>query len=625
MDNQDQHAGAPAEPESLEQTGLGATLVEHLIIKILYFRGELYGQDLCQAMALKFSVIQDVLEALILQHQIQVKRSLGVGRISSLLSLTESGRSRAREYLDANQYAGAAPVPMDQYAEMVRAQRPREGWLTKEALRKSFGSMVITERLLSQVGPAVSAANSLLLYGKPGDGKTFLVEQLNNLEGSPVFLPYAIECQGNIIQVFDPIFHQRLDAEEQPSVLTIAVERSHDRRWVKCKRPFIVSGGELSLEMLDLRYNATSKIYEAPFQLKANNGIYLVDDFGRQHATPAEVLNRWIVPMERRVDYLSFLTGGKMTVPFETFLVFSTNLNPSNLGDEAFLRRIQYKLLLHSPSEAEFAQIFERACAARRLPSSPGLLGRFLEKRFRRTAKPLRRCHPRDLLFHALNLIHFEKLPHTLNDEILDRAFESCFVEDGETAAPAPQASAAPAPLPSATLAPLPSAAPAPLPSATPAPLPSAAPAPLPSAARAPLPSATPAPLPSATPAPLPSEAPDLATHASRIPSVFGRLCFLAGHREESGPGGDARTPASLHLQAFQNWLGLTLEQKSRDLTVYTSVAANRARVSGDRADFIGRLTPAGFLAAEAELFANGLNTLLDICTLNGVADLAAA
>lgn len=437
MDIQDEGIIAPLEPESLDQTGLAATLLEQLVLKILYFRGDLYGQDLCQALGLKFSVIQDLLEALILQHHVQVKRSLGMGRIASLLTLTESGRNRARESLDTGQYSGTAPVPLAQYAEMVNRQRPRDGWLTKEALRQAFGGMVITERLLSQVGPAVSSANSLLLYGKPGDGKTFLVEQLNKLEASPVFVPYAIECQGNIIQVFDPIYHQVIE-EEPPSVLTIAVERSHDRRWVKCKRPFIVSGGELSLDMLDLRHNRTSKIYEAPFQLKANNGIYLIDDFGRQRATPAEVLNRWIVPMERRVDYLNFLTGGKMTAPFETFLVFSTNLNPSSLGDEAFLRRIQYKMLLRGPSDGEFSEIFQRACTARKIPCAPGVLDRFLDKHFRRTGKPLRRCQPRDLLFHALNLIHFEKLPHVLNDEILDRAFESCFGEEEET--PAPQA-----------------------------------------------------------------------------------------------------------------------------------------------------------------------------------------
>src|SRR4051794_21625842 len=339
---------APPEPESLEQTGLAESTVEHLIIKILYFRGDLYGQDLSEAIGLKFSVIQEVVESLKLRHHIQIKKSLGVGNVAALFTLTDAGRTRAREHLESNQYSGPAPVPLEQYIEMVRQQRPREGWLTKEALARAFKGMVLTERILSQIGPAVSSANSLLLYGKPGDGKTFLIESLANLESAPIFLPYAIECQGNIVQLYDPIYHQRVDAEEEPSVLAVSVERAYDRRWAKCKRPFIVSGGELTMDMLDLRYNETSKVYEAPFQLKANNGIYLIDDFGRQRATPAEVLNRWIVPMERRSDYLSFLTGGKMTVPFEAFLVFSTNLRPEQLGDEAFLRRIQYKMLVRN-------------------------------------------------------------------------------------------------------------------------------------------------------------------------------------------------------------------------------------------------------------------------------------
>src|SRR5581483_5359300 len=299
--------------------------------------------------------------------------------------------------------------------------------------------MVVTERLVSQVGPAVSASNSLLIYGKPGDGKTFLIESLANLESSLIYLPYAIECQGNIIQVYDPIYHHAVGEEDpEPSVLTVSMAPGRDRRWIRCKRPFIVSGGELSLDMLDLRFNNTSKIYEAPFQLKANNGIYLVDDFGRQRATPAEVLNRWIVPMERRVDYLSFLTGGKMSVPFETFLVFSTNLNPADLGDEAFLRRIQYKMLLKGPAENEFIRIFESFCTTRKIPFTRELISRFIDRHYRRTGKAFRRCHPRDVLSHALNLIHFEKLPFELNDEILGRAFESCFVQeqDGE---PAPQ------------------------------------------------------------------------------------------------------------------------------------------------------------------------------------------
>ncbi len=441
----------PREPESIEETGLSETTIEHLILKILYFRGELYGQELSNAIGLKFSVIQDVVETLKLSHHVVVKRSMGMGSVGSLLALSEAGRARAREHLEANQYAGVAPVPADQYAEVVRQQRQRDGWLTKEALADALKGMVITERTLAQIGPAVAASKSLLIYGKPGDGKTFLIESLNNLEGSPVYLPHAIECQGNIIQVYDPIYHNAIEEEEEPSVLTVSVERRHDRRWIKCKRPFIVSGGELSLDMLDLRFNATSKVYEAPFQLKANNGIYLIDDFGRQRATPAEVLNRWIVPMERRVDYLSFLTGGKMTAPFETFLVFSTNLNPDDLGDEAFLRRIQYKMLLRGPDEGEFIQIFERFCAQNNIPCPAGLPHRFIDRYFRSTGKALRRCHPRDVLSHALNLIHFEKLPFELNDAILSRAFESCFVQEQEiqpqAQAPSPAPAQVPAPM----------------------------------------------------------------------------------------------------------------------------------------------------------------------------------
>lgn len=420
------------EPESIEQTGLAETMLEQLIVKILYFRGDLYGQDLSSAIGLKFSVIGELVESLKLRHEVVVKRSMGMGAVGSLLALTEAGRERAREYLEANQYAGIAPVPIAQYVDVVRRQKHQDGWLTKEALAQALSGLVISERTLAQVGPAVSSNNSLLVYGKPGDGKTFLIESLANLETSPVFLPYALECQGNIIQVYDPIYHNAIPGETEPSVLTVSLERGPDKRWIKCKRPFIVSGGELSLDMLDLRFNSTSKIYEAPFQLKANNGIYLVDDFGRQRATPAEVLNRWIVPMERRIDYLKFNGGGKMTVPFEAFLVFSTNLKPDQLGDEAFLRRIQYKMFLRSPDEHEFRSIFRNFCESRQLAYDDALVSRFIENHYRRSGRPFRRCHPRDVISHAIDLIRFERLPFALTEDLLDRAFETCFLEDEE-------------------------------------------------------------------------------------------------------------------------------------------------------------------------------------------------
>jgi predicted ATPase with chaperone activity len=556
----------PREPASLEDTGLAESTLERLILNTLYFRGDLYGQDLSSAIGLRFSVLQEVLESLKLRHLVQIKRSLGVAGVGSQFALTDAGRSHARDGLETNQYIGPAPVPLDQYMVQVRRQRPREGWLTKAALAKALSGMVITRQALAQVGPAVSSCKSLLVYGKPGDGKTFLIESLNNLESTPVFVPYAIECQGNIIQVFDPIYHQPIEKEPEPSVFAIAKESPYDRRWAKCVRPFIVSGGELSLDMLDLRFNHNSKVYEAPFQLKANSGIYLIDDFGRQRATPAEVLNRWIVPMERRVDYLSFMTGGKMTVPFETFLVFSTNLNPEDIGDEAFLRRIQYKMLLRGPSVSEFSTIFKAFCAGKGLPCPPGLVDRFVERRYKKTGKPFRRCHPRDVLTHALNLIHFERLPLELTHELLDRAFESCFVQEHEEAADDVVV----------------------------------------------------------VNEPIQSCEDFWSQQALEIPAALGRMAYAAAFKDRTTGQYSSPTPndydqaencrvlQNLHSTAFREWLNRTLEQRSRDLADYLSTPEGRsAYLSFGQRELVAILVPADAQRHEKQLFQTDFTAVL--------------
>lgn len=419
----------PPIPESLEETGVPLSILEHLILKYLYFRGELVGRDIAGLLGFPFSLIDETMESFKRQHFVAVRKSLGIGNISGVFTLTEAGRALAREFLENNQYSGPAPVPLYQYTEVVRRQRLRDNWLSPELLQVAFKHLVVEADILAQIGPAVNAHKSFLIYGQPGNGKTALAESLFRVDTEPIYLPYAIECQGNIIQVYDPIYHHKID-DQTSLVSALSDAQPHDGRWFRCKRPFIITGGELTLDMLDLSFNQHSKVYDAPFQLKANNGIYLIDDFGRQKASPAEILNRWIVPMEKHVDYLSFQAGGKMTVPFEAFLIFSTNLRPDQLGDEAFLRRIQYKMFLRSPKAPEFIQIFERYCRDKQILCPQGLAQSFVHKHYIQGNRKFRRCHPRDVISHAVDILHFERKPLALTAEVLDRAFQSCFIEN---------------------------------------------------------------------------------------------------------------------------------------------------------------------------------------------------
>jgi hypothetical protein len=422
-------AVTPPVPEALGELGIPGAIIEQLILKYLYFRGELIGREIAALLGLTFSLIDDFLESMKRQHHVGVKKSLGMGNMSAVFALTEAGRSLTREHLENNQYAGPAPVPLYQYSEVVRLQRLKENWLSPELLSKAFQHLVVEPDVLAKIGPAVNSNKSFLLYGQPGNGKTALAESLFRVETEPIFVPYALECQGNIIQLYDPIYHHKIEDQEL-STSALSTDLPWDGRWFRCKRPFIITGGELGLDMLDLSYNKHSKVYDAPFQLKANNGIYLIDDFGRQKATPAEILNRWIVPMERHVDYLSFQAGGKVTVPFEAFLIFSTNLRPESLGDEAFLRRIQYKMFLRSPRAPEFMLIFERCAKDRQVECPAGLVEAFVRKHYVEGGQRFRRCHPRDVIAHAIDIINFERLPPVLTEDVIDRAFVTCFVED---------------------------------------------------------------------------------------------------------------------------------------------------------------------------------------------------
>lgn len=417
---------APPIPEQLEDTGLASSLVEQLILKTVYHRGETIGRDLAHSLGLPFSAIAPLIEIFRRRRMLYAKGSLGIGDISTVFALSDEGRTRARACIEENHYSGPAPVPLAAYAEAVRKQRYPDSWLTRERLEAAYSHMVLPEEVLNRLGPALNSGKSLLLYGQPGNGKTHLAHAVASIEAPPVFVPYAVEAAGNIIQVYDPAYHARIGGADdwQPE--------GYDGRWARCKRPFIAAGSELTLERLETAYNKEAKVYDAPLQMRANNGVLLIDDFGRQKITGAELLNRWISPMERGVDVLSFQTGMKLEIPFEVFLIFSTNLPPSRIADEAFLRRIEYKLLLKDPGKDEFAAIFRRVCASKGLACPEPLLGRFIDKHYGKVAKPFRRCHPRSIVSHALDTIHFARLPRELNEELLDQAFRSCFLETGD-------------------------------------------------------------------------------------------------------------------------------------------------------------------------------------------------
>jgi hypothetical protein len=377
-------------------------------------------------MGLLFSVLEPFLEHFRRNRLVEPKSSTGMGPISTIFALTESGRTYAKQAMEYCQYAGPAPVPLRVYTKAVMDQKLKGGWLSKAMLHEALGNMVLTPSILGQIGPAVNSYSTFLVYGQPGNGKTYLAESLVNLPISDIYMPYALECNGQIIQVFDPVYHKpKRDENASP----IAQATGADGRWFRTKRPFITSGGELAMDSLDLSFSQTTKMYDAPLHVKANNGIYLIDDFGRQRATPAEVLNRWIVPMEKRVDFLTLQTGGKVAIPFECLLVFSTNLKPDQLGDEAFLRRIKYKMLMKSPDQKEFEEIFRGVCKKVGFDFPADVFDRFIQHRYMETSKKFRRCHPRDLLNHALDYIQFEKLPMKLTDDVLSHAYESTFVD----------------------------------------------------------------------------------------------------------------------------------------------------------------------------------------------------
>jgi hypothetical protein len=422
-------ASAPALPRTLDDTGLSAEFIEHLLIKTLY-GGEATGHALADKMRLPFGILEPLVERLRHEQQIEVRGASGSGSAAYRYALTDLGRDRARQYLDVNHYIGPAPVPLEQYVAEMRALAGVRGYIDHERLQRGFSHLVVNDGVLEQLGPAINAGKAVFLYGSPGNGKTVIAEGMGRALGGEMYMPHALSVDGQIITMFDPINHHSLEADAATSSVIAAAPR--DRRWVCIRRPVVMVGGELTLDMLDLTFNPIAKFYEAPLQLKANGGVFLVDDFGRQRISPQDLLNRWIVPLESRVDYLTLHTGKKFQIPFDVLIVFATNLNPKSLADEAFLRRIPYKIPIVDPSLDEFSRIFELNCLRRQLKFHQVMVAYLHRRHYGPAHRPLRACHPRDLLDQVTALCRYRGIQPTITRELLDRACASYFVDEPE-------------------------------------------------------------------------------------------------------------------------------------------------------------------------------------------------
>jgi predicted ATPase with chaperone activity len=426
----------PPQVTSLEDTGLNPLWLQDLVLKVLYFRGYLSGFKIAEEIALPFAGVADqILVALKADKLIEVKSSQGgLGEGAYTYGITGAGIQRAREALERSQYAGPAPVPFEVYNEAIRRQKSGRMTVTTRTMRQILSQLVISESTFQRLGPALNSGSSIFMYGPPGNGKTSIARAFGNLVLSQdMYIPHALYLDGQVIKVYDAVSHKLAsDAKSGTPGTTTGNLRSNarrDPRWIKVRRPFIMTGGELTLEGLDLVYDDTHKFYEAPFQVKANGGILLIDDFGRQQVRPRDLLNRWIVPLENRVDYLTLHNGRKVEVPFDVLIVFSTNLPPKDLVDEAFLRRLRHKIEIGDPSYEEYREIFKRVADAKKVEYSDQGLAYLLQEWYIKRNRKLRASHPRDLCDQILDISGYLSAPPVMNREMIDRAAQAYFVD----------------------------------------------------------------------------------------------------------------------------------------------------------------------------------------------------
>jgi energy-coupling factor transporter ATP-binding protein EcfA2 len=408
-------AYCPPIPETPEDLDLPHGLVVDLVLRRTYTTGHSTLQGLSQALKLSPILMENIFRELRAEQLIEVKGMLGN---DYSFVLTQNGRKLAGERFQICHYAGAAPVSIRQYHKATKIQAAKVK-IDRRSLRQAFSDLVLTDRLLDQLGPAIISQSSIFMYGPTGSGKTSLAERMLRVYQDAILVPYAVEVDRQIIQLYDPVVHDTIQTPDQEI----------DPRWVLCRRPCVVAGGELTPNMLELRLDEATGIYAAPIQMKANNGILVIDDFGRQLMSPRELLNRWIVPLDRRVDYLSLRYGVKFQIPFETLVVFATNLDPRELADEAFLRRLQNKVFVEAVEPELFDEIFRRVASARNVPYEPDSAEYLRKLCYREGSMELRACYPADICGILAAIANYEGRQARASKEDLERAVALYFTQ----------------------------------------------------------------------------------------------------------------------------------------------------------------------------------------------------
>ena len=412
----------PLEPASIRAAGLTESEVEALMLKYLLSRGEASGRDIGDQIKLSLALIEPLLRQMKFDQLVGYR---GTAQMNDYVyQLTDFGRERARRYAEHCTYCGAAPVALVDYVVAVKAQSLERQQPTVTDLQHAFADLLINPKMLTRLGPAINSGRGMFLYGAAGNGKTSIAERVTRAFGQHIWIPRALGIDGEIMRVFDPMNHCEVPPEKSEGLLD---QSKIDRRWVRIVRPTIIVGGELTMENLEATINTATGISEAPVQLKSNCGTLVIDDFGRQKMRTDELLNRWIVPLEKRIDFLNLASGKKIQVPFDQLVIFSTNLQPKDLVDDAFLRRIPYKIEVPDPSEDEFRQLFRLLSPKFGFTPNDAAVSYLIDAHYRTARRQFRCCQPRDLLMQVRNFCQYEERPLELSPENFDFAVENYF------------------------------------------------------------------------------------------------------------------------------------------------------------------------------------------------------